>query len=65
MESKKFDYVKYVNVGDKVIAPWDNEGKGIRCTVICAAGYHARVSNEKRGYDKWLHIDDLRVERAA
>jgi hypothetical protein len=34
---------------------------GVKCSVIVAAGNHARVINEKHNVDRWLHIDDLRV----
>jgi len=54
--------VRFVDVGMKVIAPY-NAGCGVRCKVVVAAGYHARVENKSRGFVKWFHVDDLAVEK--
>jgi hypothetical protein len=66
-DKKHFRAPPYVNDGMKVIAPYNNKGKrtGLLCVVACAAGNHARVVNEMRGFDEWFHIDDLRVEEKA
>lgn len=34
---------------------------GVKCSVTMAAGYHARVVNEKHGINRTFHIDQLRV----
>jgi hypothetical protein len=60
---RRFVHIDYVSEGMPVIAPYDQTtGTGIRCTVIVAAGYHARVLNERYKFDRWFHIDDLRRE---
>lgn len=51
----------YVNDGMVVCVPWGNNGSGLRCRVQTAAGYHARVVNEKYRVDRWVHIDSLLV----
>jgi len=60
----RFHPPSYVDDGMEVIAPYVHEGRrtGLRCIVAVAAGYHARVVNEARGFDRWFHIRDLRVE---
>lgn len=35
--------------------------RGLRCRVVAAAGYHARVVNDSWNIDRWFHINDLRV----
>lgn len=52
---------RWAEPGMKVIAPYDNRGTGLRCVVTVAAGYHARVTNEARGFDKWFYLGDLLV----
>jgi len=56
------DSPSYVNEGDKVLAPFKRY-KIIRCKVVTAAGYHALVSNEKHNFNKWFHINHLRIEK--
>jgi hypothetical protein len=56
-----YDTLRYVDVGMKVLAPYDERHR-IRCVVTVAAGYHARVCNPKYEFEKWFHIDDLRIE---
>lgn len=63
--NEKYKRVNWVYEGQRVIAPCvleDGKLTGARCRVAVAAGYHARVVNEKLGADGWLHIDLLRVE---
>ena len=64
MSDPRFKHLDYVDEGMRVIAPYQPglTRTGIRCTVIVAAGYHARVFNERYGFDRWFHIDDLRRE---
>jgi hypothetical protein len=53
--------VAYVDEGNLVWLEWPvGSGDAVRCTVACAAGYHARVVNEARGIDTWAHIRELR-----
>lgn len=75
MDTPKMSYVapRYVDVGMEVVVPYVQfcppeereavraKGTGVRCKVIVAAGYHARILNEKRGIDVWRHIRDLFV----
>lgn len=68
--NEKYDRPLWVYDGQAVIAPYrqtigPNEGKwtGLRCVVACAAGAHARVVNEKYGFDAWFQVDQLRIER--
>lgn len=35
--------------------------QGLRCRVVAAAGYRARVTNDSWNVDRWFHIRDLRV----
>lgn len=60
----KYTSPNFVDVGQEVIAPYVHEGRltGLRCVVAVAAGYHARVTNTARRFDRWFHIDDIRVE---
>lgn len=51
--------VDFVDEGMRVLAPY-RDRQALRCVVVVAAGNHARVVNEKRGYDQWFHIRDLR-----
>lgn len=51
----------YLNLGDKVIAPFDSKGTGIRCIVITAAGYHVQVLNKNHDFCKWFHLDELKI----
>ncbi|KKN19835.1 hypothetical protein LCGC14_0941610 [marine sediment metagenome] len=48
----------HVSDGDEVIAPYKGS-QGIKCVVIVAAGYHARVVNERYSFDKWFNIQEL------
>jgi len=59
-----YEAPKFVNEGQEVYAPY-GDGRGIRCRVVTAAGKHARVVNEQRGFDRWLPIDELRIPRAS
>jgi len=55
---------RWAEEGMEVLAPFATEDRprqGLRCRVAVAAGYHARVVNEKRGFDRWFHLNDLRV----
>jgi len=64
---------RWVSEGMKVFAPWalfcppearaqaHEHRTGVRCTVAVAAGHHARIVNETRGIDRWMHINDLYV----
>lgn len=52
---------RYVEPGMRVVARFLGS-TGVWCVVAAAAGYHARIVNEKRGIDRWEHIGDLRVE---
>lgn len=63
--NEKFAMVSWVYEDQRVIAPGvleDGSPTAVRCRVAVAAGHHARIVNESRGVDGWLHIDDLRVE---
>lgn len=53
----------FVDEGMKVVAPYRDGDRcgGIRCVVV-AAGTHARVRCESRGYERWFHVSELRVE---
>lgn len=61
---ERFHVVRWVNEGMRVLAPVriDDKEKGLRCVVIVAAGYHARVECKTRDFAHWFHIDDLRTE---
>ncbi len=68
----KFEIVKWVTEGMRVIAPAryvapelnnDAGTQGVWCVVSVAAGTHARIVNEKRGIDRWVHISTLVVPR--
>jgi hypothetical protein len=62
-DGKTWGRCRYVDDGMEVVAPYVHEGRriGLRCHVAVAAGYHARVVNEQRGFARWFHVDDLRV----
>ncbi len=75
---KKFKAIEYVEEGMRVLAPVREVARhlipdvvsvergtscGIWCTVAVAAGTHARVVNDKRGVDRWVHISSLCVLR--
>lgn len=71
--SANYKRVEWVSEGMRVIAavrdvapeifdPAD-PGQGVWCTVAVAAGTHARIVNEKRGIDRWVHISMLVVPR--
>ena len=63
---KQYIAPTHVFDGERVIAPYPPKpGVGVRCVVACAAGYYARVVNEKRGIDRWYHIRDLRKDVEA
>lgn len=38
-------------------------GDAVRCTVVCAAGYHIHIYNETYNVDKWVHIDSVYIEK--
>lgn len=60
-----YEYISpsYVYDGQEVIAPWKGT-TGIKCIVIIAAGYHAKVTakNKERNFERWFHINDLRIK---
>ena len=60
----RYEAPRWVEDGMAVLAPCVVDGKpgGIRCKVLVAAGYHARVVNEKHGLDHWYAIEDLRID---
>ncbi len=71
-----FETVKFVFEGMKVIAPvrqvaphlipeHANETTGVACIVATAAGTHARIVNENRGVDRWVHISTLCVRKST
>lgn len=43
----------------------------VRCVAVCVAGNHARIRNEKRGFERWVRLDDslldygLRVQKGS
>ncbi len=49
--------------GMKVIAPFEGR-TGVWCTVTCAAGDMARVTNEKRGIDRWHYLRELMIKES-
>lgn len=55
-----YETPKSVTEGQEVLAPFAT-GMRIVCHVAVAAGYHAKVVNERRKFAKWFHIDDLRT----
>lgn len=57
-----FTPCEHVEEGETVVAPFQG-GIGIRCKVITAAGFHARVSNPRYEFDKWFHVSDLAREK--
>lgn len=59
--NQRFISPSFVDDGQAVIVPLMNGStNGIRGTVTCAAGYHARV--QTRLWERWFHIDELRIE---
>lgn len=50
---------EYVDVGMKVVVPYQRAG--LWCVVVCAAGTHARVTNEKRDFSAWFRLDEMRI----
>ena len=65
-----FKLVEFVVEGMRVVAACrhvlpdaPNPNGGVWCTVTVAAGTHARIVNEKRGIDRWVHISTLCVPR--
>lgn len=61
-EPIKFGPVKWAADGMTAWIRWDQEkGLCLRCTVVCAAGNHARVANERYDVDRWVHLDNLLV----
>lgn len=74
MSKCKTGYVapQWVDVGMTVMIPYRefcppeererHARTGVRCTVVAAAGYHARIENKQYGIDVWKHIDNLLVE---
>lgn len=63
VENNRFVRPSYVNEGDVVVAPWRERNVGIRCVVACAAGQHARVMNARHHFNRWFHINDLRIDQ--
>lgn len=67
MSWQDYEAPRFVNEGMRVAAPFETghpdarPGLAVWCTVVVAAGVHARVVSERYGYDRWQHIDDLRV----
>lgn len=61
---ERFRPVSWVDEGMEVLAPVRADGKltGLRCVVTVAAGIHARVECESRGFAHWYAIEDLRTE---
>lgn len=63
--------VRYVEprwLSDGMIAyvRWNREqGTLLKVRVVCAAGMHGHVVNERFQYDRWKHIDDLLVPDTA
>ena len=58
--------VEYIDEGQEVWMAWPKApGSAVRCTVACAAGYHARVVNSGRAIDCWVHVRDLRRRAVA
>lgn len=54
--------VKWAEDGMEVWLPWNREKRSaLRCTVVCAAGHHARIVNERFDVDTWKRLDDLLV----
>lgn len=49
--------LKWVSEGQKVWAP-KTDGHYILCVVTCAAGDHARLQNEKHGFEGWREVRD-------
>lgn len=47
----------WVSEGQKVWAPLANRSL-LLCEVVCAAGHHARLRNERHGFDRWYDIHD-------
>jgi len=63
--NEQFKTVGWVYEGQRVVAPCvlaDGRKMGLRCRVAVAAGYYARVVNDRLGVDGWLRIDSLREE---
>jgi hypothetical protein len=63
MSVEDYEAPTFVNEGQKVIAPYDDQGRGIWCVVVTAAGTSALVANKKRAFLEWLSIDDLRIPK--
>lgn len=51
---------EYFVVGMEVLMPWENNS-GLLCKVICAAGYNARIVNEKYKIDRWVDLLDVAI----
>jgi hypothetical protein len=69
-----FKRVEFVDNGMRVMAPVRDVAPqlipehatvrtGVWCVVAVAAGTHARIVNETRGIDRWVHISTLCVPR--
>ncbi len=58
------DYIspRWVEEGMSIIAPYNDKGIGIKCNVTVATGDHARVVNQKYGFDHWFPLHALRVK---
>jgi hypothetical protein len=63
MPASDYQDVVWVEEGMRVIVPWDHQGRGLWCRVVCAAGDAARVVNENRQVDRWCRLRALRVPR--
>lgn len=56
--------VNYVDDGMEVWIAWPRHTgtAAVRCKVACPAGHYARVVNEARGIDTWVHLSELRLQ---
>ena len=56
---KTVDPVTYFNEGMRVWIPWrspEHPRAGLRCVVVAAHGFTARVVNEAYGVDRWVDL---------
>lgn len=62
--NERYRPVAYLADGMKLITPVKVDGKwtGMRVTVAAAHGDMARVVNEKRGFDAWRYLHEVRSE---
>jgi hypothetical protein len=60
--AEEFEAPGYVYDGQTVYIRWSRTDRTLlKCKVACACGNTARVVNEKNGFKKWFHLDDLLV----